>query len=62
MISLADAFRTAVQMRGKLVDEAGHVAAENADRCFLNSDLEGFKNWNRVCAMIRQMELQDKMH
>jgi hypothetical protein len=62
MITLADAFQTAVQMRGKLDTEASHVAAENADRCLSNSDIDGFKDWNRVCAMIRHLDLQEKMH
>jgi len=62
MITLSDAFRTAVQLRGKLDGEAGHVAAENADRCFADSDIDGFRDWNRICAMIRHLELQEKMH
>jgi hypothetical protein len=58
-MTLGDAFRVALEMRGQFFSEAAHVAAERAEACQDHGDAAGSDWWNRVYAMITHLDRGD---
>lgn len=59
-MTLAESYRTAVDMLLRFRGEAGHVAAERAAACLEQGDTAGFDGWNRVCAMLVELNRVDR--
>lgn len=51
-MSLTTVQTIALELYAKFGEEAPHVASKRADSCQRIGDLDGFKYWNKVCAMI----------
>ena len=58
-MTLAEAYRIAVDMQSRFGEQAVHVAGERADACRGKGDAAGFGDWNKVCAMLRELGRAD---
>lgn len=56
---MGEAYRAALELQTTLGEEAGHVAADRAERCKSQGDSKGFDYWNRVCAFVTHLNLND---
>ena len=60
IMRIGEALEEAVKLYGEFGTEAANVASERANHCMVQADGNGFRAWNLVCAMIKQIEARSK--